>query len=386
MYRIFNGMRNMLFGDKREYLPSKEDLECKDIKELSGILKGDSDVKTLTNILEWQERNIRFWSDRWYIFSIFSVMIVVSLLLVELLAIYVLSNILLVLLPLFLILPWFLIYLIYRNINIYVYLLQQTLLLSYLLVAFREVIPPKYLICLAIVLGGNISLISYMIMRYLIRERNVNKLLDAFENSLSVEKFLKYRLAVCKDYAKLTATLLFNICPKNEIYFIKIIPSHVATGIKIKDKIYVLDQKLPVTTLERWMSYWKSRLNKKSLDITILKAVYQEGEIEISNEDKKEVKNLSIPIVDVNSLRKKLLEELDIKKMATSSEIEKFKPIPIPLKDMALKYENDEIVEYSIIRAFKNKILNEFCGNIKKITNVEVQQDGKDIVLNVYHF
>jgi len=53
---------------------------------------------------------------------------------------------------------------------------------------------------------------------------------------------------------------------------------------------------------------------------------------------------------------------------------------------MALKYENDEIVKYSTVRTFKNKVLDEFCGNTKKITNVEVQQDSKDIILKVYHF
>ena len=64
-----------------------------------------------------------------------------------------------------------------------------------------------------------------------------------------------------------------------------------------------------------------------------------------------------------------------------SFSVEKSKSIR--LKDMVLKYENDEIVEYSTIRAFKNKILNEFCGNTKKITKVEVQQDDKDIICKI---
>jgi len=61
---------------------------------------------------------------------------------------------------------------------------------------------------------------------------------DAFKSSLPIRKILRYRLAVCKDYAKLTATLLLNSYgSEDNIYFITI-PQHVAAAIEIKDKIY----------------------------------------------------------------------------------------------------------------------------------------------------
>jgi len=47
-----------------QFLPSKEDLECKEAKELSKKLIGDSFKGTLTNIVEWQERNIQYWHER----------------------------------------------------------------------------------------------------------------------------------------------------------------------------------------------------------------------------------------------------------------------------------------------------------------------------------
>ena len=83
--------------------------------------------------------------------------------------------------------------------------------------------------------------------------------IDTFRPSLPVDKILKYRLAVCRDYAKLTASLLFRVYPNSELYFIFIkipiikIPEHVATGIKIKNKCYVLDQYLPILTKNDWL-------------------------------------------------------------------------------------------------------------------------------------
>jgi len=375
---------------KKPYLPSGEDLEYRDIKELSDRLQEDSDVKTLTNILEWQERNIWFWSDRWHMYLIFLIMGVLSLLIGSLLviALSTIGIIKIALLVLFVLLSL----LLYSNIYVYL-VLQIPILSSFFIVLWllyrkypeicTKVTFLYYLIGLTMILGGIISSFSYLAIKY----RTINipnfKLVDTFWASLPVEKILKYRLAVCRDYAKLTAALLVNIYPENEIYFITI-PDHVATGIKIENKIYILDQKLPVTTLEKWINYWKSRKKWRFRKATILKAVYQDGGIKIEEKCKRKVKNLNIPTVDVESLRKKLLEELGIEKMATSNKLEKFKSIR--LNDIALQYEKDEIVEYSMIWAFKNKIIHEFCGNTKKITDVEVQQDDKDIILRVYYY
>lgn len=371
--------------DKRQYLPSEKDIGHKDIKELSYILKEDSEVKTLTNILEWQERNITPWKDRWYMGLLLGGTSAIATVM-SLLGMYI--GIILdrfspklgfqIILGLVLL---FLAFAIYGE--MYLYSLIQMPLLSLFLIVLRDWAPLWYVIGLSAILGGIIITIIYLQLKYKETKRLVSdfKLSDISKKSLPVEKILKYRLAVCRDYAKLTAALLFNLYPENEVYFIEI-PNHVATGIKIRDKIYVLDQKLPITSLDRWIHYWKSRLNKKSLEVTILKAVYQEGKIKIERVDPKKVKNLNIPMVDVNSFNRKLPEELGIEE-TTSNKVEKIKSIR--LKDMALKYEKDEIVEYSMARAFKNKILNEFCESIKKITMVEVQQDGRDIVLNIFY-
>lgn len=64
--------------DKKQFNPTLDDIKNEDLKKLANRLKGDSDKKTLTNILEWEERNIRVWDDRIYMFAMFSILIVLS--------------------------------------------------------------------------------------------------------------------------------------------------------------------------------------------------------------------------------------------------------------------------------------------------------------------
>ena len=52
------------FGGKKQFLPSSRELENKDIAELLERLKGVSEKETLSNLLEWQERNLDYWNER----------------------------------------------------------------------------------------------------------------------------------------------------------------------------------------------------------------------------------------------------------------------------------------------------------------------------------
>jgi predicted transglutaminase-like protease len=47
------------------YHPTLKELKNKEVIHLSKRLKGESDKETLTNILEWQDKNIYFWTERW---------------------------------------------------------------------------------------------------------------------------------------------------------------------------------------------------------------------------------------------------------------------------------------------------------------------------------
>jgi len=67
------------FGGKKQFLPNSDELENKDVAELLERLKGKSERETLSNLLEWQDRNIVFWADRMFFSIILYVLLSVSM-------------------------------------------------------------------------------------------------------------------------------------------------------------------------------------------------------------------------------------------------------------------------------------------------------------------
>ncbi|RLI82994.1 hypothetical protein DRP07_04240, partial [Archaeoglobales archaeon] len=50
--------------DSKQFIPTSDDLKDKEVKRIVNRLKGKSEKETLTNLLEWQEKNIKYWDDR----------------------------------------------------------------------------------------------------------------------------------------------------------------------------------------------------------------------------------------------------------------------------------------------------------------------------------
>lgn len=366
------------FIDEKQYLPTFDDIENEEANKIAQKLKGESNKNTLTNIVEWQEQNLQFWVDRHKMFILFYIFLIVSLFLLPV------SNIFKLLLGILLI-SFGLFDLMYPLLNI-------TLLIAFIIVAFtfiflmnfseaNAIFPFSHLIILSMVFGGIITLLSYLIIKY----RNIKsfqpefKLEDTFKLSLSVDKIIKYRLAICRDYAKLTATLLLNLYNNSKIYSI-LIPQHVAIGIKFNGKIYVLDQRLPVLTLESWLSFWKEKLNKNKLEADIREIICDKEKIKTKKVDTKRMSNVKDPKINTENLTEKVVNRLNIKGISDKNKFN----LEIPLKNYALCFEKDGIVEFSLVKAIIIKVEKEFCGNINKISDIEVSQNKKDLILNVY--
>ena len=306
---------------KRPFLPTPKDIENDELKKLAKRLKGDSEKETLTNILEWQDRNIPPWWERWPLVPIFLILILV---LITLLSLLLFSPI------------------------------------------FRLLIAGV----LAMII---ISMMVYLYIRYgiFLREKSVKEKIskfkevveDTFRLSLPVDKILEYKLAVCRDYAKLTASLLFRVYPDSEVYFITI-PRHVAVGIKIKNKIYVLDQRLPILTKDDW-------LNKEEACTYISKLKRDpNGGLEVTF---KRHKTITIEEKKVPINTEKLTEEIaEIFGIEPSSHINK---PDLKFKIPLINYEDDEITKYSLIRAIKNRLEREFCDNTDKMSKININQD-----------
>jgi predicted transglutaminase-like protease len=75
----------------------------------------------------------------------------------------------------------------------------------------------------------------------------------------------------------------------------------------------------------------------------------------------------------------KIVSELGINQMSNKLEPN----AKIVLKYFALLYD-DEIVEFSLLKAIRNRLNSELCNNIRKVTKIEAFQDGQDLVLAVY--
>ncbi len=58
------------------FVPAPDDIENVKLEGLTEQLKGDSEKETLTNILEWQDKNIMFWWERYPMDFILSIVFI----------------------------------------------------------------------------------------------------------------------------------------------------------------------------------------------------------------------------------------------------------------------------------------------------------------------
>ncbi len=301
---------------EKQILPTKEDFDNKEVKQLAERLKGESDSETLNNILEWQDINFQPWYERWFIY--------------------------------FILLP---IILIGFAIGLYIVIFTNKTFLH------------LGIVILSISLGGMLFLIFYIILRF---KNQLEILKDISRINLSTIKILKYKLANCGDYAKLTFSLLMNLYSKDKLYFITF-RSHVAAVIEVNNKSYVLDQHMPIVDVQTWLKRWKK--NKANL----LKVRQNNGELKL--EFVKTIK-LDRRLDKITIILEKRINELS---KAIKNNKNSFKYI---LKDYSYLYNiNDLIIKDSLIRTIRAKLKDEFCSNYKKIKNVEIKEKEKDLIL-----
>ena len=315
--------------DKRPFCPDfEEDMENDELKKLVKRLKGDSEKETLTNILEWQDRNIQFWWERWPLVPIFLILILV---LIALLSLPLFS-------PIFRLLMAVILVMIIISMMVYLYIRHGLFLgektVKEKISKFKEVVH------------------------------------DTFRLSLPVDKILEYNLAVCRDYAKLTASLLFRAYPDSELYFmfVKIpiikIPIHVAAAIKIKNKCYIMDQQLPILTINDWLimqNKKKACISKLERDSKGRQKVTPGKQKTIIIEPKK------VPKINSEQLTEEIAEIFGIEPTSHINEPD--------LEIRLHNYEDDEITKYSLIRAIKNRLEREFCDNTDKMSKINISQD-----------
>lgn len=311
------------------YCPSLADRENSRIKELANRLKADSKKETLTNISEWQSNNLKYWFERFPLSNIligFSVSFIVFLIISS--VVYGISHV-------YIIWLWWLV----------------------------EI--------LGIITATLLAVTILMFIYY--RKLSLKHFFKIFRSNLSPDFLLEKKLAVCRDYAKLSASLLFNIYPETDIYFVQA-TSHVATGIFVDEKLYILDKYLPVATFEKWHERWH-------------KGIFSKRKVE-------RAKGTSMESVDLNSLLSKTSgTELDTDKLANEmkrllriqssiNDDVKFTLRIMNWKKGAVLYEDDEIVNYSLAQRLKMLISAEIL-EVSRITDLEIFQDKDDLTFQI---
>lgn len=379
-------------SQEKQFVPTKEDVENKEVKLLSKRLKTSNPQETLTNILEWQDRNLRFWEERWLTYGILMFILLLSGITLFLYFQGINNFLAITLFFGFIIIALIgkdVLNFVFNLVLLFAFIIAYVLLLSSMIQTVS--LPSKtffFIIAISLLLGAFISLIINLIMKYKSIKTAIPefKIDDTFKLSLPIEKILKYRLSICRDYAKLTSALLLDIYSKNEIYFV-LIPKHVAVAIKLDNKVYVLDQKLPVLTLGKWAEKWRDKLKRKKLKVDLIR-IFKEKE-GIRTEWLKQ----KYQVDDSNQIGKNLNFKEITYKIKKALKISKDKninskdclDIEIPLKNCThLFQEDDVIVASSTIEAIKNKVEDEMVGRVKDICDIEIIQKDKDLILKIW--
>jgi predicted transglutaminase-like protease len=317
-----NSEKRYGYACRQGYCPSLEERENSGIRELAGRLSASSDKETLTNVLEWQDRNVVFWFERNPL----------SL---------ALSSILVVLL-----------------------ITSPFLLL-------REQIVYAYFAVLVSIIVTLASVAVYMIHSY--RKLPLKQLLNISRLNVPIDSILENRLCVCRDYAKLTACLLSNIYPEAEVYFAHA-TNHVAAAMMIEKKLYVLDKYLPLTTMDRWHERWhKGEFSEKTVEKV------KGSHLELLNINSFLSKE-NIAQLDTERLATELKRLLSIKDSTDNAEEASLKIWQ--WKKGALLYEDDEIVNYSLAQGLKMKISSQIL-DLTQLTGIEISREQDDLSFQV---
>jgi len=342
---------------KKHFTPTEKDV--KDTKNLAHRLKGKTDSETLNNILEWQDKNILAWEERWILFLNFVVSMMLFLILISF---FKVSQ------PIVFGLAFLLVLSLIANMSMLAilgYLTYTAMLFIAIFLIFQSRYT-MFTLIFSLFLGWFIAIFMQLFIKYRTLKRHSPKfkVSDTFLPSLPVKKILEYRLSVCKDYAKLTAALLLNLYPKNKIYFYTFL-MHVATGIEINGKVYILDQKLPIVGEQAWLNRWnKNKATKLELQ---------------RNKDKFDVKYLGkIERQEKVELGTHIIKVLDdaIKRGE--------KEVTYTLKNQARIYDiDDKIIKDSLLRYYTSLLQREYVGNFSKVKGLDITKKDDDLILHI---
>lgn len=365
--------------EKRQLNITKEDLKA--TEDLSLILKGRNDGQTITNILDWQEQNIDYWFERSESYIAVYLAVIATLFLVYMLGIIstpATFGIFTFLITIYLIL-------LVRGSNtafLALILVLYIVEILYVLVTYGKNLPLFY-IGFGFFIGVILSILveKLLIYRHFTNKKSsssrityiIEMLKLTFEIKLPMKKLLDYKSAICRDYAILGSTLLIN--SKIKSYYV-VIPLHAATAIKINDEFYVIDQRLPIRQLDKWLS--SNNENVCRIYKTSFKENSEKADIEFVQ--KYNIKDSKKPYpVNIDKLENDVTSYFGLSKNKNGDRY-----IDLDIGDKAPFFYN-EVTHLSIVRMIITSIEKQFCSNVSKILYVEIKENNQNLIATVYY-
>jgi len=373
--------------------------EINEIDNLALRLQGKNEDETISNILEWQDKNIEYWYERSdlslisFFFSVLGISIIaVCISLGTIIPLLKLLLLMLLFIPLFLI-----------NINhnklyfIVTFLIEitfatlwliknpQLLLMKIQFFGIWTVQISEFLFVLIVISGIIISNFIYAIFKnYHFLHKNIKKnnlknlyklFISMFNVSLSLKDILNYKIAVCRDYAKLTIAILLklNIHP----YLLQT-SNHAAGAVKINNNYYVIDQRLPIQIFDKWKCNQKGKIRIYE----VLKEFNSDGKEKITLNLIKYEPHTNGLLSQSKDIIKKNLEN-DIDNFFPRNDDAKYEKIcEFPINVDSFFY--DEVTHFSIVRLIKKRIDDEFGYNIKVFSKIEIEPNKDDLSVKIY--
>jgi predicted transglutaminase-like protease len=203
---------------KRQSCPNRNDIEI--VSDLAKNLRSDQPIKTISNVLEWQDKYISYsYEKTGFFFSIGFLVLILALLII-----------------------------LKHN-------FVQNWTTSIYWVADNYWVESVCWIA-SILFYGMISCYLFVSKKNIRGKYEILKLywfffsLGIFRLNIPVEKIIRYNKAICRDYAKLSCAILIPL--KTDAYLVKI-PLHTACAAKVGGDYYLIDQNLPLKKMDEWL-------------------------------------------------------------------------------------------------------------------------------------
>lgn len=353
--------------EKRENIeeqccPNYEDISA--ATKLRNNLRSDDFINYVSNVLEWEDKNIQYWYERSDLDLTKNIGLTISLT------------------------PFFCAAIIGMMLSIES-LFQISKLTNFTYFLFNCVV-----ILIPIVFV--IWVVWYMCIKFYQSSRNYHFILKnninedsvkrkigklQYQKYLSVEEILRYKSAVCRDYAKLSCAVLLASEFFEDFLYIITLPNHSACAIKYKTTYYIMDQTLPLKQIDMWLIYkrekkanlYKLKVNRPHKKISLESAIsYKLSTNSVTNKPEVNVAYIEKEISKIyNTSNSKIGVEIIIK-------IDKY----FDNTNKVTYY--DDVTSNSFIRMIKKEIDDNLCSNVSHINTIKVLPDCRYIILQLY--